>query len=191
MNLDKDYAWRAIGAFSIALVQLHVSVVTDPSKTKLDVQRWSTVELRGQPIDVTPYELLGAIFRTVVQYNFENTLEHLRAKKVSFQRPTKSLRSSEGSMTMEVEVGEAEVVSDDDDDGEFSLGRGASRKRKATTTVVALPADKTPPRKKAAKKVSKNAYTKKVRVWITKFREGKLAAETCIQRLEEALSTFE
>ena len=54
----------AMGGYSLAMVQLHVAVATDPSKTQLDVQRWSSVTLRGQDIVIGPYKLLGAIFRT-------------------------------------------------------------------------------------------------------------------------------
>ena len=63
-GLTKEAMLSAMGAYSVALVQLHVAVVTDPSKTALDVQRWSSVKLRGQDLVIGPYKLRGAIFRT-------------------------------------------------------------------------------------------------------------------------------
>ena len=39
-SLTKEAMLEAMGAYSVALVQLHVSVVTDPSKTQLDIHPW-------------------------------------------------------------------------------------------------------------------------------------------------------
>ena len=79
-KLGKDAMIEAIGGNSLALVQLHVTVVTDPSKTQLDVQRWTSVQLRGQDVVIAPYKLLGAIFRTIVHHTFNTKLEELVTK---------------------------------------------------------------------------------------------------------------
>ena len=85
----KEDFYRAVGASSVALVQLHIYLPTDTSKCKLDAQQPSTtVDLTEEdpaaaaaaaaaasPIDSV--EVLGAIYRTLFEHTFGTQLAAL------------------------------------------------------------------------------------------------------------------
>ena len=118
LRKEKTSMYRAVGAASVALVQLQICLPTDTSKTKLDLNQLSGVHQpsdgaaigaaevphRARPVprasrrcrrmDALPcttptrrrlsrhnWQVLGAIFRTLVTHTFEKELKALQAEE--------------------------------------------------------------------------------------------------------------
>ena len=145
---SKDYLWRALGFWSISLVQLHVAVKTDPSKTQLDVQGMTTVTHRDLPIEVTPYMLLGAIYRTIIQHTFSTVLSELRelAQKPPPSTLLKTGRTSVPEERLNPQLGDAAasssrqpaIVTELDDDGSDNEAPNTSERSRRKRQVVGM-----------------------------------------------------
>ena len=72
----KEDFYRAVGASSVALVQLSIYLPTDTSKCKLDLQQPSTTldlteeDPAADASPIKPEEVLGAIYRTLFEHTF-------------------------------------------------------------------------------------------------------------------------
>ena len=187
-KLGKDAMIEAIGGRSLALVQLHVTVVTDPSKTQLDVQRWTSVQLRGQDVVIGPYKLLGAIFRTIVQHTFSTKLEELRAMRLKppawRQTPRVAAANGEASSSSQ-QLAAAEGEGDGEGDGP----RSATGRKRGQLTVAKSDDEASTPSKRP-KAMSKVAVAKSHASWIDKYEAGKCSPEHCIAKLKALMSKY-
>jgi len=194
----KNTMIEAIGGFSVALVQLHVAVVTDPSKTQLDVQRWTSVQLRGDDIVIGPYKLLGAIFRTIVQHTFNSKVEELRALRARPPpRPPPRSRieggSASSSSTALVPLATADEYKGHEEEGGDTPGsRSGSCKRKQQASHTHEEEAATPSKQPrlAAKGMSKVAVAKAHATWVEKYEAGKCSAEHCIAKLKALMNKY-
>merc|ERR1719424_263667 len=81
LRKEKTSMYRAVGAASVALVQLQICLPTDTSKTKLDLNQLSGVHQPSDGAAIGAAEVLGAIFRTLVTHTFEKELKALQAEE--------------------------------------------------------------------------------------------------------------
>ena len=189
---SKEAMVEAIGGYSVALVQLHVTVVTDPSKTQLDIQRWTSVQLRGEEVIIGPYKLLGAIFRTIVQHTFSAKLEELRALRTRLgQQPSTSSQTGSASKSASSSSALVKVKDGNDQESETPGSRTGSRKR----SQAPLGNEPGTPSKQSrltgtVKGMSKVSVAKAHATWIEKYEEGKCSAEHCISKLKTLMNKY-
>ena len=179
------------------------------------VQRSTTVTLRGEEINITPYQLLGAIFRTIVQYTFRTELEELRTleRQLGETQETVTSRGRKSApatpfvpaLGSSAGAGSSALVphgADDGNDEEENTGTSkdtsrASRKRRALVSPVAtfpgggMGGEGThKQQKKQVPKMSKPTFVKQAQAFFDKYNNGNLDPDTCLQKIEKLFERY-